>query len=90
MRMPVQRFARPDWRVDVDIVRFDVDEAGMALLDARWTLLAGRDERLAASRRERIEVPAGEKAEAKQRVAALREAVGVLAGRIGDAIATGR
>ena len=58
------------------------------MLDARWTLLAGPSDRLAASRRERIEVPSGGAADPAKRVTALREAVAMLASRIGDAIAT--
>jgi hypothetical protein len=57
------------------------------VLDARWTLLVEPSDRLAASRREWIEVPSGDAADLAKRVTALREAVAKLAGRIGDAIA---
>ena len=53
MTTPVQHYATPDWRVELDVLRFDVDQSGQALLDARWTLLAGPNDRLAATRRER-------------------------------------
>ena len=69
------------------MIRFDVDEGDEAVLDARWTLLAGPSDRLAASRRERIDVPCGGAADPAKRVTALREAVAMLASRIGDAIA---
>jgi uncharacterized lipoprotein YmbA len=87
MRTPVSRHATPDWQVELDVTRFDVDDAGQAVLDARWTLLAGAGDRLAATRREVIAVPAGDSADAAKRVAALRGAVAILAKRIGDAIA---
>ena len=87
MTTPGQHYATPDWRVELDVLRFDVDESGQALLDARWTLLAGPNDRLAATRRERIETSAGDATDPKRRVAALREAVAILADRIGDAIA---
>jgi uncharacterized lipoprotein YmbA len=88
MASPVARNATPGWRVALDVIRFDVDEGGGdAVLDARWTLLAGSSDRLAASRREWIEVPSGDAADPAKRVAALREAVAMLAGRIADAIA---
>jgi len=90
MRTPVAHYATPAWRVELDVVRFDVDEGGDAVLDARWTLLAGPNDRLAASRRERIEVPSGDSSDPAKRVRALREAVAMLAKRIGDAIAAGR
>ena len=57
MATPVAHYATPGWQVALDVIRFDVDEGGEAVLDARWTLLAGSSDRLAASRRERIEVP---------------------------------
>jgi uncharacterized lipoprotein YmbA len=87
MRTPVSRHATPDWQVELDVTRFDVDDAGQAVLDARWTLLAGTGDRLAATRREVIAVPGGDPADAAKRVAALRGAVAILAKRIGDAIA---
>jgi uncharacterized lipoprotein YmbA len=86
MRSPVGHYATPDWRVELDVTRFDVDETGQAVLDARWTLLAGANDRLVASRRESITSDAGDVTNATRRVAALRETVAVLAGRIGDAI----
>ena len=87
MATPVAHYATPGWQVAVDVIRFDVDDGGEAVLDARWTLLAGSSDRLAASRRERIEVPAGDTADPAKRVTALREAVAMLASRIGDAVA---
>ena len=87
MATPVAHYATPGWQVALDVIRFDVDEAGEAVLDARWTLLAGSSDRLAGSRRERIEVPSGDAADPAKRVTALREAVAMLASRIGDAVA---
>ena len=84
---PVAHYATPGWQVALDVLRFDVDEGGDAVLDARWTLLAGSSDRLAASRRELIEVPSGDAADPAKRVTALREAVAMLGSRIGDAVA---
>ena len=84
---PVAHYATPGWQVALDVIRFDADEGGDAVLDARWTLLAGSGDRLAASRRELIEVPSGDAADPAKRVTALREAVAMLASRIGDAVA---
>jgi uncharacterized lipoprotein YmbA len=86
MATPVAHNATPGWQVALDVIRFDVDESGDAVLDARWTLLAGSSDRLAGSRREWIEVPSGDAADPAKRVTALREAVAMLAGRIGDAV----
>jgi uncharacterized lipoprotein YmbA len=90
MATPVARSATPGWQVALDIIRFDVDEGGDAVLDARWTLLAGSSGRLAASRREWIEEPSGDAADPAKRVKALRQAVAKLAGRIGDTIAAAK
>jgi hypothetical protein len=87
MTTPAAHYAMPGWRVVIDVIRFDVDERGDAVLDARWTLLAGPSDRLAVSRREWIEVPSGDAADPAKRVTALREAVVRLASRIGDAVA---
>jgi hypothetical protein len=86
MATPVAHYATPGWQVALDVIRFDVDDGGNAALDTRWTLVAGSSDRLAASRRERIEVPSGDAADPAKRVTALREAVAMLASRIGDAI----
>jgi uncharacterized lipoprotein YmbA len=88
MATPVAHYVEPAWRIALDVIRFDVGEGGDAVLDARWTLLAAPSDRLAASRREWIEVPSGDAADPAKRVTALCEAVAMLAGRIGDAIAT--
>ena len=87
MATPVAHYATPGWQVALDVIRFDVDESGEAVLDARWTLLAGSSDRLVASRREWIEAASGDAADPAKRVTALREAVAMLANRIGDAIA---
>ena len=89
MATPAAHYATPGWQVALDVIRFDVDDGGDAVLDARWTLLAGSSDRLAASGRERIEVPSGDAADPAKRVTALRAAVAMLASRIGDAIAAG-
>jgi uncharacterized lipoprotein YmbA len=86
MATPAAHHATPEWQVALDVIRFDMDEGGNAV-DARWTLLAGSTDRLAASRREWIEAPCADTADLAKRVAALREAVAMLASRIGDAIA---
>jgi uncharacterized lipoprotein YmbA len=86
MATPVAHYAEPEWRIALDVIRFDVDQGGAAVLDGRWTLLAGSSDRLVASRREWIEVPSGDATDPAKRVTALRETVAVLARRIGDAM----
>jgi uncharacterized lipoprotein YmbA len=86
MATPVAHYATPGWQVALDVIRFDMDDGGDAVLDARWTLLAGSSDRLLASRREWIEARSGDAADPAKRVTALSEAVAMLASRIGDAI----
>ena len=88
MATPVEHYTVPAWRIALDVIRFDVDEGGEAVLDARWTLLAEPSDRLVASRRDWIEAPSGDPADPAKRVTALSETVVMLASRIGDAITT--
>lgn len=86
LRTPRARGPVPaDAQVSIDVLRFDVDEAGKATLDARWTVAPAEGQ--AVQRRERIVTTATDPKEAASRVVALREAVAVLAERIGDAVA---
>jgi len=90
MATPAEHYAVPEWRIALDVIRFDVDEGGEAVLDARWTLLGGPGDRLVASRREWLEAPSGDPTDPAKRVAALSETVTMLAIRIGDAIAAAK
>ena len=85
MATPPSRGSDADWRIETDVTRFDVDEAGNTLLDARWTLL-GRDDRVVARRRERITTVAAKPTDAASRVTALRQTIATLAERIGAAV----
>ena len=57
------------------------------VLDVRWTLLAGPDERFVATGRERITEPADNPASWDARVAALGRALSELGERLGQTIA---
>ena len=87
LETPARRDLTPDFRLALDVQRFDGDQAGLMLLDARWTLLAGPDERFVATGRERITEPAGDPTSWDARVAALGRALTVLGQRLGQAIA---
>ncbi len=89
MVTPIPAYEDPDWRVELRVLRFDVDEAGDAVIDVRWTLLQGRREELAASRREVIVTKAANPELPASRVAALREGLVILADRIGSRIEAG-
>ena len=87
LETPARRDLTPDFRLALDVQRFDGDQAGLMVLDARWTLLAGPDERFVATGRERITEPAGDPTSWDARVAALGRALTVLGQRLGQAIA---
>ena len=87
MAARVAHYVKPEWRIILDVIRFDVAQGGAAVLDARWSLLSGQSDRLVASRRQWIEAPSGDPADPVKRVMALRETVTMLARQIGDAIA---
>ena len=87
LETPARRDLTPDFRLALDVQRFDGDQAGLMLLDARWTLRAGPDERFVATGRERIAEPAGDPTSWDARVAALGRALTVLGQRLGQAIA---
>lgn len=88
LETPARRDLVPDFRLAIDVQRFDGDQAGRMVLDARWTLLAGPDDRFVATGRERIVEPAADPASWDARVAALGQALAVLGDRLGDTIAT--
>jgi uncharacterized lipoprotein YmbA len=83
---PGRRDREPDFRVSVEVVRFEIGAAGEALLDARWTLLAGPEERFAAAGRERLTAAPRIPESVDARVAALSATLVELAGRIATAI----
>lgn len=87
MRSPRGR-ATSDLRVELDVLRFDVDEAGVATLDVRWAVVPAAG--TAIQRRERITATASDPKDATQRVVALRETLTTLSATIADAIGTGR
>jgi uncharacterized protein len=87
MVTPLVRYTKPDWRVVLDVLRFDVQDTGQAVLDVRWTLLREPNDHVAATRRERIETAVSNVADPTLRVTALRADVSTLAVRIGDAVA---
>jgi len=62
-------------RLTLDVLRLDTDASDTIVLDARWTLLAGADERFAGTGRERIVEPVPEPVTAEARVAASSRAV---------------
>ena len=86
LETPADATSAPDFRVAIDVQRFDGDQAGDMILDARWTLLGGADERFVATGRERIVEQADDPASWDARVAALGRALAAFSGKVGEAV----
>jgi uncharacterized lipoprotein YmbA len=86
LETPARRDLAPDFRLALDVQRFDGDQAGIMVLDARWTLLAGVEERFVATGRERIAMPADDPASWDARVAALGRALSRFSRTVGEEI----
>jgi uncharacterized protein len=89
--LPQRRPVRPDYQVEVEVARFDVDTSGNAVLDARWWVLDGRGEAVLRSGRSSIVQPAatGDQAAAAQALSGTligmsREIAGAIANHAGS------
>ena len=74
--LPQRRPVDPDYQVEVEVTRFDVETTGNAVLDARWWVLDGRGEAVLRSGRSQIAQPAA----AGDQAAAARALSGTLVG----------
>jgi uncharacterized lipoprotein YmbA len=86
LETPARRDLAPAFRLAIDVQRFDGDQAGSMILDVRWTLLAGSDDRFVATGRERIAEAAGDPTSWESRVAALGRALAKFSGRLGEVV----
>lgn len=83
--LPTTRDVRLDYRVEVDIARFDANGAGQVVLDARWWLFR-RGGKLVQSGRSTIEESVGQSTDRQGVVAAMSEGLGQLSSDIATAI----
>jgi uncharacterized lipoprotein YmbA len=83
---PSRRDREPAFRVGVEVLRLEIGVDGRALVDARWTLLQGADERFAAAGREWLTTTPTDPDSFDSRAAALAEALVALAEQIAGAI----
>lgn len=74
--------------VEVDIGRFDADETGAVVLDARWRIYRGDNETLLASGRSLVNEQGSAVPDYNSIVAAMSRAVGQASEQIADAIAS--
>ena len=83
---PGRRGRDPDFRVGVEVLRFEIEKDNSAMLDARWTLFGGPEDEFVASGRERLTSIPRVADSYDARVAALSRTLVELAGSIADAI----
>jgi uncharacterized lipoprotein YmbA len=84
--LPQGRPIRFDYQVEVEVTRFDVDESGNAVLDARWWVLGRDGEKLLRSGRSTISEPTAV-GDYTASAAALSRALGAMSKEIAQAIA---
>jgi uncharacterized lipoprotein YmbA len=86
LMLPQRRDVTLDRQVEVDVTRFDVDDAGNAVLDARWWVYGRNGDKLLRSGRSTITEPthAGDYTAA---AAALSRALGAMSQELAQAIA---
>lgn len=84
--LPQRRSMPLDYRVEVDVTRFDVDTSGDAVLDARWWLFGRDGEQLLRSGRSTITQPT-QAGDPTASAAALSRALGAMSHEIAQAIA---
>jgi uncharacterized lipoprotein YmbA len=78
----------PDFRVAVDVTRFESGPDRTVTLNARWTLFKGDGKELLLMRKSSISKPTGEKADFEALVSAKSDALGDLSREIAETIAT--
>ena len=83
---PFQRKFDADYRVSVEVLRFDSNEEGNVALDAQWTLLASSEECFVGTGREVISRRIPDPTSVDQRVIALNANVAALSEIIADKI----
>jgi hypothetical protein len=84
--LPQRRDVALDRQVEVDVTRFDVDDAGNAVLDARWWVYGRNGDKLLRSGRSTISEPAAVD-DYTSAAAALSRALGAMSEEIARAIA---
>ena len=86
LMLPQRRDVALDRQVEVDVTRFDVDDAGNAVLDARWWVFGRDGEKLLRSGRSTITEPS-QVGDYTAAAAALSRALGAMSQEIAQAIA---
>ena len=86
--LPARRNVSLDRQVEVEVTRFDADEAGRVVLDARWRIFDGRGDRLLHRGRSLTEERVAAAGDYEQIAAAMSRCLGVMSGELADALVT--
>ena len=86
--LPARRNVSLDRQVEVEVTRFDADETGRVMLDARWRIFDGRGDRLLHRGRSLTEERVASAGDYEQIAAAMSRCLGVMSGEIADALVT--
>ena len=86
--LPARRNVDLDRQVEVEVTRFDADEAGRVVLDARWRIFDGRGDRLLHRGRSLTEERVAAAGDYEQIAAAMSRCLGAMSGEIANALVT--
>ncbi|HEX4210159.1 MAG TPA: PqiC family protein [Candidatus Binataceae bacterium] len=85
IQFPWYSAARLDYKVELNVSRFDADESGVATLNAKWVIRAARDDRVLLARTT-AQTQQASSVSTGAEVAALSQSLGVLSQKIADSI----
>lgn len=86
--LPSRRDISLDHQVEVEVIRFDADEVGETILDARWRIFDGRGDRLQDSGRSRVRRQATSAQDYRSIAEAMSHCLGAMSIEIAEAIGT--
>jgi uncharacterized lipoprotein YmbA len=84
--LPARRDVPLDHQVEVEVTRFDADETGQVVLDARWRIFDGRGDRLLHRGRSQTEERVAEAGDYEQIAAAMSRCLAAMSEEIADAL----
>lgn len=82
--LPARRDVPMDRQVEVEVIRFDADDAGQVTLDARWRIFDGRGNRMLDSGRSLIQDQAGTPGDYTEIAAAMSRCLATMTEAIAD------
>ena len=84
--LPARRSMSLDHQIKVDVARFDANEAGLVILDARWKIFDGQGDRLMKSGRSIVRQHASAAGDYREIAAAMSRCIAIMSGEIADTL----